>query len=168
MSKRTVIGISILIGVFSLGALGQVTASVNKNETAVRGVVQAVQDGWNAHDAKAFAAAFAEEADYVVVNGMHAKGRKEIEEGHVGIFSTIYKESKNTATIKRVRFLRPDQAVVHVEWNLEFTLGGTLNKGHAMNTMVIGKRPDGKWLIDVFQNTPIEPPRMGQGGPPKP
>jgi len=168
MSKRTLLGISILIGVFSLGAQGQMTPAVNKDETAVRGVVQAVQDGWNAHDAKAFAAAFADDADYVVVHGAYSKGRKEIEQGHVGIFSTIYKESKNTATVKRVRFLRPDQAVVHVEWNLEFSLGGTVNKGHAMNTMIIGKRPDGRWLIDVFQNTPIQPPGGRPTAPAKP
>ncbi len=168
MLKRKMVVISVLVGIFVINTAAQVSTNPNKDEAAVRAVVQAVQDAWNAHDGKAFAAVFAEDADYVVVNGLYTRGRKEIEDGHVGIFTTIYKDSKNAATIKRVRFLRPDQAVAHVEWNLEFTLGGKLNKGHAMNTMVMGKRPDGKWLIDVFQNTPIEPPRTGPGGPPKP
>lgn len=168
MLRTRAIVISILIGVFVVAAAGQVETAGNKDEAAVRAVVQKVQDAWNTHDGKAFAAVFAEDADYVVVNGMYTRGRKEIEDGHVGIFTSIYKESKNVATIKRVRFLRPDQAVVHIEWNLEFTLGGNLNKAKGMNTMVMGKRPDGKWLIDVFQNTPIEPPRTGPVGPPKP
>jgi uncharacterized protein (TIGR02246 family) len=123
--------------------MGQTDSS--KDETAVRGVVQKVQDAWNSQDGKAFAAVFADDADCVGVNGMYTKGRKEIENGYAAIFTTFYKESRNNANSKRVPFLRPDQAVVHVQWNLEFTLGGTLNKGHAMNTMVVGKRSDGKW-----------------------
>ena len=128
----------------------------NKDEDAIRQVVQQVQDGWNAHDGKAFAAPFATDADYVVVNGMRATGREEIEKGHTAIFTTIYKDSRNAATVKSIRFLRPDVAVVHVEWNLEFRAGGETRKGHAMNTMVMTKE-NGKWSIAAFQNTPIQP-----------
>jgi uncharacterized protein (TIGR02246 family) len=128
----------------------------NKDEDAIRQVVQQVQDGWNAHDGKAFAAPFATDADYVVVNGMRVTGREEIEKGHTGIFTTIYKDSHNVATVKSVRFLRPDVAVVHVEWNLEFRAGGETKKGHAMNTMVMTKE-NGKWSIAAFHNTPIQP-----------
>jgi uncharacterized protein (TIGR02246 family) len=132
-------------------------ASQNTDEAAIRQVVKQVEDGWNAHDGKAFAAPFAADADYVVVNGMYIKGREAIEKGHVSIFTTIYKDSHNTAIIKSIRFLRPDVAVVHVEWNLEFKAGGEAQKGHAMNTMVMTKDGD-KWNISVFQNTPIAPP----------
>ena len=134
-----------------------------QDEAAVRAVVQSVQDAWNAHDGKAFAAPFAADADYVVVNGTYAKGREEIERGHAQIFSTIYKDSRNAATVRSVRFLRPDVAIAHVEWNLEFKIGGEAMKGHAINTMVLTK--DGsKWSIAAFQNTPVQP----QGGPPRP
>lgn len=128
------------------------------DDAAIRQVVQGVQDGWNAHDGKAFAAAFAPDADYVIVNGMYAKGREEIERGHTQIFATIYKDSRNVATVKSVRFLRPDVAVVHVEWNLEFKINGETQKGHAINTMVMTK-DGGKWSIAAFQNTPIQPQR---------
>jgi uncharacterized protein (TIGR02246 family) len=131
------------------------TADTSKDETAIRQIVQQVQDGWNAHDGKAFAAPFAENADYVVVNGMRAKGRDEIEKGHIGIFTTIYKDSRNVATFKSVRFLRKDVAVVHVEWNLEFKINGEARKGRAMCTMIM-TRDDGKWEIAAFQNTPIQ------------
>jgi uncharacterized protein (TIGR02246 family) len=128
----------------------------NKDEDAIRQVVQQVQDGWNAHDGKAFAAPFATDADYVVVNGMRLTGREAIEKGHTGIFTTIYKDSHNVATVKSIRFLRSDVAVVHVEWNLEFRAGGETKKGHAMNTMVMTKE-NGKWSIAAFHNTPIQP-----------
>lgn len=128
----------------------------SSDETAIRAVVQRVQDGWNAHDAKAFAEPFAADADYVVVNGMRAKGRADIEKGHAFIFSNIYKDSHNVGTVKSVRLIRPDVALVHIEWNLEFRVGGEAQKGHAMNTMVM-TREGGKWSIAAFQNTPIDP-----------
>lgn len=53
----------------------QTSPNSSADEAAIRKVVQHVQDGWNAHDAKTHAAAFALDADYVVVNGSHDKGR---------------------------------------------------------------------------------------------
>ncbi|HEV7903586.1 MAG TPA: SgcJ/EcaC family oxidoreductase [Pyrinomonadaceae bacterium] len=134
----------------------QTPSSANTDEAAIRQIVKQIEDGWNAHDGKAFTAPFAPDADYVVVNGMFIKGKEAIEKGHIGIFTTIYKESHNVATVKSVRFLRPDVAVAHVEWNLEFKVGGETRKGHAMNTLVLTKE-GGKWSIAAFQNTPIEP-----------
>lgn len=133
----------------------QTSQNSNTDEAAIRRVVKQVEDGWNAHDGKAFAASFAPDADYVIVNGMRATGREEIEKGHTAIFTTIYKDSRNAATVRSIRFLRPDVAVVHVEWNLEFRAGGGTRKAHAMNTMVM-TRDGGKWSIAAFQNTPIQ------------
>lgn len=142
---------------FACGLAGTAQAQgASADEDAIRQVVQQVQEGWNAHDGKAFAAPFAADADYVVVNGMSLKGREAIEKGHTGIFSSIYKDSRNAATVKSVRFLRPDVAVALVEWNLEYREGGETKKGHAMNTMVMTKE-GGKWSIAAFQNTPILP-----------
>lgn len=129
--------------------------SSSADEAAIRQIVKQVEDGWNAHDGKAFSAPFATDADYVVVNGMKLKGREAIEAGHTQIFTTIYKESHNAGTVQGVRFLRPDVAIVHVEWNLEFKVGGETRKGRAMNTMVMTK-DGGKWNIAAFHNTPIQ------------
>ena len=128
--------------------------SSKADEDAIRQIVQQVQDGWNAHDGKAFAAPFAEDADYVVINGMVLKGREAIDKAHAGIFAGIYKDSRNAATVKSIRFLRPDVGVAQVEWNLEFRDGAETKKNRAMNTMVMTKQ-DGKWSIAVFQNTAI-------------
>lgn len=140
---------------FALTGLAQTTPKMSEDETAVRELVQKVQDGWNTHDGKAFAAPFHTDADYVIVNGMFINGREAIEKGHLGIFTTIYKDSRNVATIKSVRFLRNDVAVVHIGWNLEFNVGGKPQKAQAINTMIFTKEK-GKWGIAVFQNTPIE------------
>lgn len=159
MSQRTKLFVVIIAAFMSIGALAgnaQTPQSSNKDEAAIRQIVRQVQDGWNTHDGKAFAAPFAADADYVVVNGMSLKGREVIEKGHIAIFTTIYKDSHNVGTVKSIRFLRPDVAVVHVEWNLEFRVGGETKKGHAINTMVM-TNDGGKWSIAAFQNTPVQP-----------
>ena len=160
MSRRrnlfAVVTLALIFVSFSTNNYAQTPSTANTDEAAIRQVVKQVEDAWNAHDGKAFAAPFAADADYVVVNGMYAKGREAIERGHTGIFTTIYKDSRNVATVKSVRFLRPDVAVAHVGWNLEFKMNGATQKGHAMNTMVLTK-DGGKWSIAAFQNTPIQP-----------
>jgi uncharacterized protein (TIGR02246 family) len=158
MSQRIKLLALVVVALMLFGAVAgkaETPQKSNADEAAIRQIVQQVQDGWNAHDGRAFAAPFAADADYVVVNGMKLNGREAIEKGHAAIFSTIYKDSHNVATVKGIRFLRRDVAVVHVEWNLEFRMGGETKKGHAMNTMVMTK-DGGKWNIAAFQNTPIE------------
>ena len=155
MLKNSTILILVLF-IASVNGYGQKTDSRAKDEVMIRANVKQMETGWNAHDGKASAAPFTADADYIVVNGMHAKGRDEIEKGHTGIFTTIYKDSRNAATIKSVRFIRKDVAVVHVEWNLEFTAGGETRKGRALSTMIMTK-DNGKWSIAAFQNTSIQP-----------
>ena len=60
------------------------------------------------------------------------------------------------ATVQSIRFLRPDVALVHVEWNLEFRINEKTEKARAINTMVMTK-DGGKWSIAAFQNTQIQP-----------
>jgi uncharacterized protein (TIGR02246 family) len=158
MSQRSslfTVAVLALMAVCAQTGKAQTPQSASADESAIRQIVQQVQDGWNAHDGKAFAAPFATDADYVVVNGQKIKGREAIEKGHTAIFTTIYKDSHNVGTVKGVRFLRPDVAVAHVEWNLEFTMGGETRKGHAINTLVMTK-DGGKWSIAAFHNTPIQ------------
>jgi uncharacterized protein (TIGR02246 family) len=158
MSKRisllAAVGAAVLLVSVQVG-YAETAQNSNADEAAIRQIVKQIEDGWNAHDGKAFAAPFADDADYVVVNGMKIKGREAIEKGHTGIFTTIYKDSHNVATVKSIRFLRPDVAVAHVEWNLEFRMGGETRKTQAMNTMVMTK-DGGKWSIAAFHNTPIQ------------
>ena len=124
------------------------------DEAAIRRIVKAVEDGWNAGDGNAFAAPFAEDADYVVVNGMRIKGRETIASGHQQIFDTIYKGSHNEATLQSIRFLRDDAAIAHIEWHLKYAVGGSAHQRKAMCSMVMTKQ-GGRWSIAAFHNTPI-------------
>jgi uncharacterized protein (TIGR02246 family) len=126
--------------------------SRSTDEAAVREQVKQMETGWNTKSGADFAKPFAEDADYVVINGMHLKGRTAIAAGHQEIFDTIYKDTKVTLAIKQIRFLRPDVAVVHVNAHRE---GPTKElTADALLTLVTTKEKQG-WTIVAFQNTQV-------------
>lgn len=132
------------------------------DEAAMRAVVEQMMNGWNAKNGEQLAKPFAEDADYVVINGMKIKGRDAIAKGHQGIFDTIYKNTVMTLNVEQIRFLRSDVAVVHVKGELSYKEAESLNrKGFARMTLVMTKT-EGKWEIAAFQNTEIQD--FSQGG----
>src|ERR1044072_110438 len=111
---KTLVFVTLLI----LGFSGQAVDSQNADEAAMLESVKQLETGWNTKSGALFAKPFADDADYVVINGNYIKGRAAIESGHQRIFDTIYKDTKLTRTVKQIRFLRADVAVVHVEGRL--------------------------------------------------
>lgn len=132
-------------------------SDTGKDETAIRDGVEQMVKGWNMKSGAEFAKPFAEDADYVVINGMKIKGRAAIAQGHQGIFDTFYKNSTLEYAVEQLRFLRADVAVVHVAAALKVTQGDAAQIGNARITLVMTKNKD-KWEIAAFQNTSIQPP----------
>ena len=122
------------------------------DEAAIRENVKQMVSGWNTRSGALFATPFAEDADYVVINGNYIKGRVAIEQGHQRIFDTVYKDTTLTLEVKQIRFLRPDIAVVHVSGRREGPAKEAAQD--AMITMVMTKEKQG-WKIAAFQNTGI-------------
>lgn len=142
----------------AIGLFAQEKAKVSdmsKDEAAIRANVEQMVKGWNAKSGAEFAKPFAEDSDYVVINGMHIKGRAANTEAHQHIFDTIYKNSSLACTVEQIRFLRPDVAVVHVSSTLKVTQGDSTQNHSARITLVMTKNK-GKWEIAAFQNTGIQ------------
>jgi len=144
----------VFVTLLMLGFSGQTVDTQSVDEAAMRDSVKQMETGWNTKSGAVFAKPFAEDADYVVINGMYIKGRAAIETGHQRIFDTIYKDTTLSLTVKQIRFLRPDVAVVHVSGQ-RVGPGKDLNQ-EAMITIVMTKQKDG-WLIAAFQNTAVAP-----------
>src|SRR5215210_2180229 len=118
----------------------------NGDEAAIRENVRQMEAGWNAKSGAQFAKPFAADADYVVINGSYIKGRETIAEGHQRIFDTIYRESTLSLSVKQVRMLRPDVAVVHVTGANKYARGGESHTSEAIITLVMTKE-SGAWKI---------------------
>ena len=124
------------------------------DEAAIRESVRLLEAGWNTKSGVLFARPCAEDADYVVINGMQLKGRDEIERSHQQIFDTIYKDSTLSLSVKQVRLLRPDVAVVHVNGHNKTRRGEETRENDAVITLLMAKEK-GVWKIAAFQNTEV-------------
>ena len=126
------------------------------DETAVKALVVRFGDAFNAHDPKAFAATFAEDADFTNWVGQSAHGRAEIETFHIPILTLVYKNGVQKITDTQVRFIRPDVAAVDVRSDVT---GGKTFDGKDLSQVkfllnwTVTKEPDGRWLIKVMHNT---------------
>jgi uncharacterized protein (TIGR02246 family) len=123
-------------------------------------IVRQLEAAWNALDGAAFAAPFAEDADFVNVRGEHFHGRQAIAAGHAGIFRTIYAGSTNQYTFETARLLHAEVALVHVRATLDVPAGPLAGRHAARFSMVLTRRQDG-WEIAAFHNTleAAAPPR---------
>jgi uncharacterized protein (TIGR02246 family) len=124
---------------------------------ALREVVARVEAGWNAGDGDAFAAEFAADADYVVIDGQYIRGRATIAAGHHALFGGVYRGSRTEGTVEAIRLLCPDVALVHVRWRLRLTPpGGEQQQVESRSTLVCLRTTVTGWEIAAFQNTPLD------------
>lgn len=123
----------------------------------IRRLYLALMDGWNAGSGVAFAAPFADEADFIAFDGARFHGRDEIARFHEPLFKTHLKGTRLVGDVTDLRFVGPDVAVMHA-------YGGTVMRGKrepaperdSLQTMVAVRRED-RWQLVAFQNTRVRP-----------
>ena len=127
------------------------------DEQAIRQVIAAMDDAFNAH--KPDVSLFARDADFVNVNGTWLKGASDIESGRRAAFETRLKHAHTKSLDVRIRFIRPDVAIVHVTSETDGITtadGRELPAQRELNIRVFIK-DDGQWLLTAFHNTPVRP-----------
>jgi uncharacterized protein (TIGR02246 family) len=142
----------------SLTAFGQ--SRTEADQKAIRELMDRFMDSWNRHDAQAFAAVFAEDADFTNVLGIGAKGRSKIEEFHAPVFATIFKNSHQRYDDIKVRFIRDDIAAVDVHWQMTGATdaqGNPRPERHGLLNFVMVK-DTGRWQIVVMHNLDLSAP----------
>jgi uncharacterized protein (TIGR02246 family) len=148
----------------TLGRHAPVAAQVGDGDARIRMLTADWERAWNTHDMRALAALFTEDADFVNVGAKRWKGRKEIEAQHALRLSQFLGSVWATRSAM-VQYLKPDIALVHVEWGLKGDKDpdGTPREPRAgLFTWLVVK--DGRnWLIRAAQNTNLSnlPPPAG-------
>jgi uncharacterized protein (TIGR02246 family) len=133
---------------------GPANAAAEEITGAVRNIVAALELAWNKGDAKAFAAVFGPQADFIDMTGGHGVGQAEIEKAYTALFNGPFAKSRVAYRIEKVKPLAPMVATVFLAQRLTLQA----DNGEA----VIGFRPTltlrkigSDWKISVFQNTRI-------------
>ena len=103
------IGLSVCLGVIRGGS------SEQKDEATIRSMVDQAIIRLNGGDVSAFADFWAEDADYVGVDGKLTKGRTHIQ----SLFRQMGKSGgQQTATIEQIRFITLELATVDGSWTV--------------------------------------------------
>lgn len=126
-------------------------------------IVQAYTRSWNEQGCKGFADDFTEDADWVNIFAMKFKGKKQIEERHIMLLKTFFKDSKLRILNTSYREVKPGVVIGLVEWELDGyrdpgsdnTQPGSIRTG--VYTQVFLQEGD-KWVVTSSHNA-ISPQR---------
>jgi uncharacterized protein (TIGR02246 family) len=126
---------------------------------AIEARVAALETSWNTHDAEAFSAGFAEDADFTNVFGVSIEGRAAIAASHAIIFKTMFSESQTRLAPPRILFIRDDVASVDVRWTMTGArdpLGKPWPDRSGLLSMIMTQE-NGAWWFRVFHNQDLPP-----------
>jgi len=122
-------------------------------DTAVRAVLDRIYAAWDAGDADAFVAPYAEHAT-ATLPGSYLPNREAIRTTMATLFAGDLNGSRGVHEVREIRFVGTDAAVVT-------STGGIVMKGEtepaaqnrALETWTLSKH-DGTWRVQAFHNCP--------------
>jgi uncharacterized protein (TIGR02246 family) len=159
--RATVIRISRTLAFVASGPLCVVSTSVSQgspqadrasDREKITSILRRWEEAWNSHDMRAFASLFHEDGTWVLFTGQVWKGRTAIEEGHVAVHKTVFRNSVQRERLEELTFVGPDAAVVR----FYSTLTGheqSPDKVIRSRKFLVVTRRGGKWRIGWGQNT---------------
>jgi uncharacterized protein (TIGR02246 family) len=129
----------------------------SQDEISIRRFVTNFETIFNKKDAKAAAAFWSEDGDFITYVGDHLHGRQEIEEYHQSIFIQFYEGAQNKLCDPSIRFLKPDVAAVDVRWEITNATSADGKprptfKGIMVWTMT---KENGGWFIKIMHNVSL-------------
>jgi uncharacterized protein (TIGR02246 family) len=107
---------AVLLTSIAIAAVTQAFAAASDDERAIRKLAEEYETGWNKHDMNLLSHMRTDDIDFVVVTGEHEKGREASIARLAGLHRTQFRDSIWTNEHVAVQFLRPDIALVHIDW----------------------------------------------------
>ena len=136
-------------------------------ERVIREQNAAVEAAWNKHDAVAMDQSFVEDCDFVNIFGEWISGHDNLVKIHTDLFAGPFRESYRRFTVEKIRFVRPDVAIVHVRGRITDRDGKLLEGDQGTIALLVMLKERGKWWIVTGQNTEVRPLPEAVKHPPK-
>jgi uncharacterized protein (TIGR02246 family) len=89
-----------------------------KNRAELEALTDSLMQAWNAHDAAALCALYAEDADFMGEGGTMLQGRSAIFGQYQQWFDTIFAQSSLAINALKVRLLTPTSGLLHAVWSM--------------------------------------------------
>ena len=153
-----------ILAVLLVGPLTAISIAQNigasEDEEAIKNLIIEMTNGFNNHDAKAATRMYAPDGDFVSARGEAANGATDVEAKLAAILATRARNASLKTLKLKIRFVRPDVALVHVTNELGGLVNGngqTLPAHQELSLRVLVKESDGAWRLTAFQNTLVAP-----------
>jgi uncharacterized protein (TIGR02246 family) len=134
--------------------VGQATQGGAPQASPLMKNAQAFVEAFENGDAKAVAAFWAEDGDYVDLTGHRLQGRPAIEDAFKDYFAGN-KGVKLRIDVNSVRFVTPDTAIEDGVTSVTSPDGGPPNQARYANVHV---KKDGQWVLQSVRESPYTPP----------
>jgi uncharacterized protein (TIGR02246 family) len=128
------------------------------DEMEIRELIGELTAAWKRGDAKAFGARYQADATFTNVFGDFYVGRMEFDRRHDEVFRGIFKGSTVTMEIRKIRFLRPDVAVLDLNTRLSGVAapppGLPVGSDGALRSslLMVLTKESGRWEIAAYHN----------------
>ena len=154
LGKCLVILILLFAAPLAIGAARAATADDSANgadDASLKEVVAGFSNGWNTHDAHVMCASLADDIEWVNWRGEPLGTRQAVEDEHARLFADLYKNTHRTDTVKSIRYISPELAVVDDYWTMT---GARKRDGSewpyraGYSNFLMAKR-NGRWIVIV-------------------
>jgi uncharacterized protein (TIGR02246 family) len=140
---------------------GCLAASGPADEATIRTLIDEEAAAWNAGDATAYSRQFAPECTFTNIYGMTFDGHDRFEKRHAESFATFFKGSTRLQTIRHLKFVTPDVAIVDIDTATtgfgRMPSGISIPPDGVLRTRLqqIFVKRGGRWWIEAYHNVAI-------------
>lgn len=133
------------------------------SEAPIRAIVADQVLAWNAGSGQDYARHLAPEASFTNLYGMVLYGAPAFAKRHTEILNTFYKGTTKHHTIRRIRFVAPDVAIVDIDNEVRGVTampgGIVVPADGVMKTqlMEVFVRREGRWWVEAYHNVDVKP-----------
>jgi uncharacterized protein (TIGR02246 family) len=132
------------------------------DEAPIRAIVEEQVRAWNLGDAVAFSKSFAENGSFTNIRGTVFYGHKAFEDRHREIFTGFFKGSTLAMSITRIRFVRPDVAIVDLATELSNLSGAPPGVRPNASGRILTRlqqvlvKDNGVWRVESYHNVDVK------------
>jgi uncharacterized protein (TIGR02246 family) len=124
-------------------------------EEIVRGLYEAILEGWNGRNAQDFAAPFAEDGEVIGFDGSQMKGRTAI----AGEMTRIFEDHQTGRYVGIVRSVRPvgsNGAILRAVAGIVLAGQSDIEPKNNSIQALVAEETDGEWRVVLYHNTPAQ------------
>ena len=137
-------------------------ASEGEDEAAIRKIIAQQVTAWDAGDGVRYGEAFAADGAFTNLFGMVMYGSDAFRKRHREILATFYKGTTKKHTIRRIRFVTPDVAIVDIDNEVHGVTamppGIAVPADGVLKTqlMEVFVRHADRWWIEAYHNVDLK------------